>query len=265
MNHEISELDIPNRQLLASNVRPSIWTEIGEAQITHTIFGRAKVRIIRKNDNRHRIFWVLGVAVVAIAAAVWQGLFTSQQPEEVQSADRPSVSAKEPVRASVTQSEKIASPETSPETMKELDAPIQPEVDKPAIPKSKPSQAQAPRLTEPKLANPEVPRKRPYMVQPKPNLAQPGSVTTEPGVAVKPQAVPYAGIQAAKAPTSTATSVNSISPKQSGPTAVSVTKPVPPTAASSPAVAIQFSDPLQKPADSTVDNPTTVPDGTPNK
>ena len=134
MNHEISQLDIPDRQLLASNTRPNIWTEIGEAQITHTIFGRAKVRIIRKNDNRHRIFWVAGIAVLAIAAAAWQGLFTSQQPEEVQSSDQPAVGAKEPVRAPAIQSEKIASPEAPPEAMKELSAPIQAEIDKPAIP-----------------------------------------------------------------------------------------------------------------------------------
>ena len=117
MNHEISELDIPDRQLLASNAKPSIWTEIGEAQITHTIFGRAKVRIIRKNENRHRIFWVLGVVVLAIAAAVWQGLFTLQRSEEDQNTDQSSVSAKVPVRAPVTQSEKSASPETPAESL----------------------------------------------------------------------------------------------------------------------------------------------------
>jgi hypothetical protein len=265
MNHEISELDIPDRQLLASNAKPSIWTEIGEAQITHTIFGRAKVRIIRKNENRHRIFWVLGVVVLAIAAAVWQGLFTLQLSKEDQNTDQSSVSAKVPVRAPVTQSEKSASPETPAEAFEKLRAPIQAEIDKPGIPKSEPHQIQAPKLPEPKLVNPEVSRPKPDMVQRKPLLAQPGPVTAERGVVVRPQAAPYAGNREAKAPAGTATSVNSISPKQSGPTAVSVMKPVPQTAASSPAATIQFSDPLQKPVDSPVDNPAAVPDGTPNK
>lgn len=261
MHHEISELDIPDRQLLASNIRPNIWTEIGEAQITHTIFGRAKVRIIRKNDSRQRIFWVLGVAVLAIAAAAWQGLFTSHQPEEIQSADQPSVS--EPLRAPATESAKNASSETPVEAMKELGAPIQTEVDKPAIPKNKPHQAETPKLVEPKLAHPEMPRLNP--VQAKPVLVKPRPVITEQKVAEKPQAAPNAGSQAAKAPENTLPSVNSTSPKPSGATTGAVKKPVATTAASSPAAAMGFSDPLQKPADSTVDNPPSVPDSAPSK
>jgi hypothetical protein len=258
MNHEISQLDIPDRQLLASNTRPSIWTEIGEAQITHTIFGRAKVRIVRKNDNRHRIFWVTGIAALAIAVAAWQGWFTSRQPEEVQSSDQAAVSANEPVRAPETRSEKIASPETPPEAVKELRAPIRAEVDKPAIPESKPHQAQAPKLPPPKSANAGMSQSKPYLVQPKPVLAQPGPVITKPA-AVKPQAVPSAGTQVIKAPAGTVTPVNSLSPKP-GSTAVAATKPIAQTAASGAAAAIQLSDPLQKPADSTVDNPPSVPD-----
>jgi len=105
---------------------------------------------------------------------------------------------------------------------------------------------------------------KPYVFQPKPVLARPVPAPTEP-VAVKPQAVPYAGKQADKVPASTAPSVNSTSPKPGGSTAVAVTKPVAQTAASSPAAAIQFSDPLQKPADTTVDNPPRVPDSAPGK
>ncbi len=53
MSHEINQLDIPDRQLQASTAqsKASTWTDIGEAQITYTIFGKAKVRIIRKHDN----------------------------------------------------------------------------------------------------------------------------------------------------------------------------------------------------------------------
>ncbi len=42
--HEISQLDIPNRQELTANLEPrvSFSKEIGEATMTHTIFGRAR-------------------------------------------------------------------------------------------------------------------------------------------------------------------------------------------------------------------------------
>jgi hypothetical protein len=63
--------------------------EIGEAQIVHTIFGKAKVRIIRKHDKMRRTLWWAGVAgAAAIAAVVWQqGWFAPQQAESLQSAE----------------------------------------------------------------------------------------------------------------------------------------------------------------------------------
>jgi hypothetical protein len=49
MGHEISQFDIQDRQLLAGNPRPraGIVTNLGEAKITRTIFGRAKVRVVQ--------------------------------------------------------------------------------------------------------------------------------------------------------------------------------------------------------------------------
>jgi hypothetical protein len=89
MSHEINQLDIPDRQLQASTSqsKASTWTDIGEAQITYTIFGKAKVRIIRKHDNARRTFLLTGTAVMVLAALAWQVWFTSQQTEPQQSAD----------------------------------------------------------------------------------------------------------------------------------------------------------------------------------
>lgn len=85
MSHENSQLDIPDRPLLGPNPHPSEWTEIGEAQITHTIFGRAKVRIIRKHDKLHRALWLM--AIVVAAAAAWQGWRVFHPADIQQSAD----------------------------------------------------------------------------------------------------------------------------------------------------------------------------------
>ncbi len=77
MWYEISQYDIPNRQLLATNRKPGAdrWTEIGEVKITHTIFGKAKVSVTREQDKKRRK-WLLAVVVftvTALVAAVWQG------------------------------------------------------------------------------------------------------------------------------------------------------------------------------------------------
>jgi hypothetical protein len=85
MGHEISQFNILDRQLLAANPQPrvSIMSDIGEAKITHTIFGRAKVRVIREQDRKHRA-WLLTVLVVTvIAAAAWQGWIIFQKMQYV--------------------------------------------------------------------------------------------------------------------------------------------------------------------------------------
>lgn len=74
MGHKINRFDIPDHRLMASNTQPraGIWTDIGEAKIIHTIFGRAKVRVIREQDKKRRAWLLTALAVMAIAA-VWQG------------------------------------------------------------------------------------------------------------------------------------------------------------------------------------------------
>lgn len=75
MGHEISQYDIPDRQLLATKAqsRAGMGEDIGEAKIIHTIFGRAKVRVIREQDKKRRAWLLATLVVMALAAAAWEG------------------------------------------------------------------------------------------------------------------------------------------------------------------------------------------------
>ena len=80
MGREIGQFYIPDRNLQESSSRPNVnvWTDIGEAKINQTIFGKAKVSVIRKQDKKRRAWlWVM-LALTAIAAASWQGWVTYQ-------------------------------------------------------------------------------------------------------------------------------------------------------------------------------------------
>jgi len=112
MGHEISQFDIPDRQLKTSSKQPrvSLRSDIGEAKITQTISGRAKVRVIREQDRKRRT-WLLTILVLTlIAAAAWQGWVVFQQ---IQS-EALSSSSSEKVRVS------------APVTLPEYTAPIPP-------------------------------------------------------------------------------------------------------------------------------------------
>lgn len=132
MSHENSQLDIPDRPLLGPSPHPSVWTEIGEAQITHTIFGRAKVRIIRKHDKLHRALWLL--AIVAATAAAWQGWRVLHPADSQQSADSlSSDSVNERLNSPDLQSGDAA-PSPAAAAKEEVPATIpQSEPDKPAV------------------------------------------------------------------------------------------------------------------------------------
>lgn len=79
MSEQSSQPDLQDRQLIPARSRVSLSREIGDAVITHNIFGKAKVRIIRKNDKLHRTMWLLAVIGTGIVAAVvWQGWVSSQ-------------------------------------------------------------------------------------------------------------------------------------------------------------------------------------------
>ncbi|HEY8887761.1 MAG TPA: hypothetical protein VIM35_04675, partial [Gallionella sp.] len=85
MGHEISQFDIPDRQLLATRSQPrvSMMSDLGEAKITRTIFGGAKVRVIREQDRKRRAWLLRVLAAMAIAAAAWQGWIIFQKMQYV--------------------------------------------------------------------------------------------------------------------------------------------------------------------------------------
>jgi hypothetical protein len=81
MGSEISQFEIQNRQLLAINPQPrtDMRTDIGEAKITHTIFGRAKVRVIRKQDKTRRVWLLSSLALTVVVVSSLQGWTVLQE------------------------------------------------------------------------------------------------------------------------------------------------------------------------------------------
>jgi hypothetical protein len=79
MGHEISQFDIPDRQLMAGSGQARMWSDIGEAKITHSIFGVARVRVIREKDKVVRAWLLAALLVIALAVAAWQGWIALQQ------------------------------------------------------------------------------------------------------------------------------------------------------------------------------------------
>ena len=98
MGHEISQFDIPDRQLLDTNAQPrvSLKSDIGEAKVTRTIFGRAKVRVVRERDKKLRAWLLTVLATLALAAAGWQGWIVFQQMQNA----APQLSLSERIRVS---------------------------------------------------------------------------------------------------------------------------------------------------------------------
>jgi hypothetical protein len=199
MSNEDSQFDIPVIQLRESKTQPkvSFSREIGEAQITHTIFGRAKVRIIRKGDQARRYIVLAALAVVAVAAAAWQGLFSPQPSEPLLSAV-PLIPINSEVQAGTPtfQPEYIASPATSPVIQIEPATPAT--VNTPSIiQKNVPQQPPAITVTEQKTVKPAIIRPKPLVAQPeavtvqqKPVTPLPQPVTDQPLTASKLRTVP---------------------------------------------------------------------------
>lgn len=192
MNHENSQFDIPAIQLRESKTQPrvSLSREIGEAQITHTIFGRAKVRIIRKGDQARRNMMLAAIAVAAVAAAAWQGWITSLQTEPMQSTtSAPVASTGAQVNAPASLPEGIAPPGTPPlvtnETVMTPAAAITPPV---AIQKIAPQQTIELKDAGQKTAAPAKAQPKPVPIKPKPVSAEPlkaGKAPTAPAAANK--------------------------------------------------------------------------------
>lgn len=79
MVHEIGQYDITDRQLLAAKAQARVGKDIGEAKITRTIFGSARVRIIREQDKKRRAWLLAALALAALSAAAWQGWIAMNQ------------------------------------------------------------------------------------------------------------------------------------------------------------------------------------------
>jgi hypothetical protein len=192
MSQENHQPGIPESRLQANftQAKSGMWTEIGEAQITHTLFGRAKVRIIRKHDKFRRTLWLSGFALVAVAALVWQGWITAQQMESQQSADfvPAPVTEKSPVAEPVALFANSVVPAPTP-------APTLPVKNKPAIATETVASAFAARSGVPTASSLNATSSTPTSVLPanKP-LAAP-LVTPAKSPADAPQAVPTAAIK----------------------------------------------------------------------
>jgi hypothetical protein len=111
MGHEISQFDIPDRQLMAGSGQAGIWSDIGEAKITHTIFGRAKIRVVREKDKILRAWLLAVLAVIMLSVAAWQGWVALQQSKLL--ADVPPLSERISVSAPVFHPEIIPSAKSS--------------------------------------------------------------------------------------------------------------------------------------------------------
>jgi hypothetical protein len=209
MSHEIGQLDIPDRRLWTTSAKPrtNVWTEIGEAQITHTIFGRAKVRIIRKHDNIRRALWLVTMAVATLlAAAAWQGRVANQQIEPLQSADPvlPLISTVQE-SAPATQPEAIPMPAPALSVKSEPVTPAPSAIDKPAISRQiAPQQPQVLNGTGQMSAKP-VPDKPLLASKPQPvplattDIAPKSPTDTQPSVKPTPRKRPAAAVAAPRA------------------------------------------------------------------
>lgn len=78
MQYDMERFDQP----LVDEAQPKahVWTDIGEAEVEHSIFGKARVRVHRKQDEiRGAVRWTL-LTVVIVFGAVWLVNGVSRQP-----------------------------------------------------------------------------------------------------------------------------------------------------------------------------------------
>lgn len=246
MTHDVNQPDIPDRELLAGSARPNVWTEIGEAKITHTLFGRAKVRIIRKHDNARRIVWLAGIAAIVVTAAVWQGLLIRHPAGPMQSEDMQPPTptpAKEKVSPPAFQSENIASPAIPPAARKEPDTQAQDEFDKPVVVTKIGSEpVKDLRNNEPQTAKPVVAQPKPHVVQRRPVVVQP--VKPPPQADGKLQAAQSAASNPSSNPVEAHPPDRLLPPKPVTAPVTATSSVVPAQPASSPVDIIQLTAPL---------------------
>lgn len=81
MQYDMARFDQP----LVDETQPKahVWTDIGEAEVEHSIFGNAKVRVYRQKDEvRGAVRWTLAT-IGMVVGAVWLINDVSRQPEIV--------------------------------------------------------------------------------------------------------------------------------------------------------------------------------------
>jgi hypothetical protein len=157
MGHEISQFDISERQLLANSGRTGMWSDIGEAKITRTIFGRARVRVIRERDKIIRAWLLAALAAIAIAAAAWQAWIAYQQSELL--TPLAPLSQRISVSAPVFQPETITPSGTRPPGRNKSESLIQTEIDSlVASPNKLPQRPPDLNPTKPLTAKPVAPQ-----------------------------------------------------------------------------------------------------------
>lgn len=112
---ENSQYEIPDLSFSVAKrpARADSWTDIGNAKVTHTIFGRAKVSVIRKQDHARRA-WLLGtLAVTVVCAATWFALNNSKSLSSVIPSITVSPVSSQPSALAPTGSSKSASSQKS--------------------------------------------------------------------------------------------------------------------------------------------------------
>ena len=168
-----SKSDIPGRQLPTVDTphNESEWTEIGKAEVTQSIFGKAKVRIIRQHDKARRAWLltalvVLALMVTAAAAVIWQEQNAPQASKTVRSTEpAPQLNARP--EASAPASQVVAIPATGILLM-EKDKPGTPTaIDNPAASRV-PQQSPTVNTAEQTVAKPVAPR---HVIASKPKTA----------------------------------------------------------------------------------------------
>ena len=230
MGHEISQFDIQDRQLLAGNSQPrvSIMSDIGEAKITRTIFGRARIRVIREQDRKRRAWLLAVLAAIAIAAAAWLGWTLFQQMQYV--APHVPLSERIQVGAPVFRPARIA-PDPYPSGRKS-ESLIQTEIDS-------------------MLSGP-LPRRPPPVLK---AAAKP--VTAEPLMANKPQTTPVATIN--NASVNQTDKQQPLKPSAAIQPAAKTVATTPQPAANIPAAVVPLANPLVK-GDSTLSSTGSQPE-----
>ena len=264
MGNEISQFDIPDRQLPAGSAQAGSWSDIGEAKITRTIFGRTKVRVIRKQDKILRA-WLLGaLAMTVIAVAAWQGWVALQHSKMF--AVLPPLSERISVSPPVYQPETTAPAAPRSPGKGRPESVIQTEIDsmlsnpKGRPPRPLPLNATQPMDATPVTAQPLIASK-PQQVKPQaaPLATNNGASTTQTTVTQSHPKTP-APAQTAAPAVATHPSTQPASPAVSTPAA---THP----AASKPAPVAAPAEPSSKkdaPASSAANNQTPDPAATPN-